>query len=382
MHAFVLFVTMVFLAGCGGKVLDLGNDALATTPRYATPETVRAEADAPRGTPTVIATGQSDVCALAVDATRVYWSTTGYYYEASPEEAFVRSCEKDNCAATVVTYASAQATSCRIAVDSARVYWPVEEHSPEGLRAIVACPIAGCSHGPEIVAQSGEVVDIAVDETSLYWIGASNQLFKCSLSDCRNSQIPLAPLEHNPSGVFEPGRLGVGSTHIYWVEGDASGSIMMIPKDGSLPARALVTDLHFPKSLAMTETTIFWREYFSVGEIRSCALPDCAGGPSLVASRQAYSNLLGVEKGSAYWFKVVGQSWTSAPGVPTELFECSEKGCGSSPDLLLTDWKNPSAIAVDRTHVYWTSYGEPREPRSCCSDAFHDGTVQRLLRRK
>ena len=95
MNEWIASIVAVLASACGGRVLDLGHDP--SPGRYATPETIRAEANAAPGV------------AKNTD-------------EALRERGVIRSCEPNDCAATLITHASEQSYAS-IAVAGGKIYW-------------------------------------------------------------------------------------------------------------------------------------------------------------------------------------------------------------------------------------------------------------------
>ena len=380
-------MAVMLASACGEPVLDVGHDPVPG--RYATPETIRAEAHAAPGVATVIASRQFSIRSMALDEKRLYWLLEGVgdtqnSDEALRERGVIRSCEPNNCAATVVTHATDQINTSGIVVGGGKIYWSVQNGS--GMSTIFACSVGASGEQPEFIVQVPSAGEIAVDGTSLFWLGGVFDLVRCSLSDCPNTLVTLAKV--GTLSEFDPftwGRLVLGPSEIYWIEGppDAKnpGAIMTMPKDGSLPPRVLVTGLHAPLRVAATATDIAWIEYYSLGEIRSCSLLDCPNGPTTIAIRQPYVNLLAAEGAGVYWFGRRGYRWEDDLEVaPADLFECPRGGCGDASQAVLTvETKVPRQTAVDRTHVYWISRGDVLDG-SPPNRGPYEGSIKRIRR--
>jgi hypothetical protein len=333
--------------------------------------------------PTVIAARQYGCAALALDETRVYWSTQRPDPSAAdtPEESdVVRSCEKNNCAATVVTYATSQPYVRDLVVDRTRVYWiglPVHPSNS----CIVACPIRGCDGPPTVIVQDVEAMGLVVDDLHVYWLSPGAGLLRCSLQGCQGPPMLVAATEV-PYRTEGPGSISVDNTDVYWITRDPHpselGSLMAVPKDGSLPPRAMVAGVHLPRQLAIGDGTIFWTEESMGGTVQSCPLTGCASEPVLIASQQAYPQSLAVGRESAYWLTSLDLGPLSffAGGWRGQLVECAITGCGASPSVLATEEGGPRAVAVDATHVYWTTHSEHTS-----SAGGFDGAVKRMRRR-
>jgi hypothetical protein len=373
-------VAAVLLGSCGGPVLDLGQntppDAGQPT-RYATDGT-----DVGGGIPTIIATSQYGCAALALDETRVYWSTYGPGASdpaIAAESGVVRSCEKNNCAATVVTYAKGPSHVRHLVVDKTRVYWigwPIDVDRS----SIVACSVRGCDGPPTIIAADVRTDRFAIDDRYVYWLHTDAGLLRCPLQGCPVAPTLIASIEV-PNGTDGPWSLVVDATYVYWITRasngtSALGSLMAVPKDGSLPPRAVVADVHRPQELSAHRGSLVWTEATTVGNVRSCPLPDCAGGPFLLASRQQYAQSLAIGSEAAYWLASLDGVSLELGGSAGQLVECPIAGCGADPVVLATEQGSPRAVAVDATHVYWTTFGKRGIPT-----ADFNGAVKRIRRR-
>ncbi|HMI87821.1 MAG TPA: hypothetical protein VK550_27250 [Polyangiaceae bacterium] len=374
MRAAVVSVIGVWVcaSGCGGKTLDLGHDT-NEGPGYATPDTIAREVDAAPGTPTVIASHQYGAFNIAVDDTRVYWTTSGSPPPGRPdlakESCLVRSCMKDNCADTVVTYASGGAMPGALRVNRTYVYW----HSSTDLlgpQQILACPLDGCIGAPTTIVESGAGA-FAVDDAHIYWQSGGATLMQCSFDGCAGAPTMM---------TFQSGRgsaLELDATDIFWIEGasTASGAIMALPKDKSAPARTFVSKLRGPYSLTVDSGSVYWVEPDAQGSevtLKRCPTTGCSGDPSIVASQQQYARSLHVQGDYADWFTADLPPLYPSNAVGT-LRQCPITGCGAEPRIVADDQRSIVWTAIDATHVYWTISDQRPD--------YIDGAVRRIRRR-
>lgn len=389
----IVSVVAFSLAGCGIETLDVGSDGVPG--RFATRETIRGEASAAPGIATVIASRQYAVQAIAADETRLYWSLIGVGNTDSRDEALrewgvVRGCDPENCAETLVDYANHEfrgtplgSSTVPLLVSSGMLYWTRD--SVSGLSpAVVRCPVTGCGGSPEVILEE-RLRSIAVDEGSMFWTGGSSGLFRCNLSDCAGTRTLLAVPEVTWSELNYTRNVHLDATNVYWTEGgdnaDTPGILRKMPKDGSEPPSTMISDLHRPAFLFATPPRIDWVEHFSVGEVRSCALPDCEGGALTLATEQPYAALLAADASDAFWFTRRGRVWNEPRNTsPADLYQCAATGCSDGgPTLLSTDPKLPSGIAVTRTHVYWFNRGTAFDPSQLTQK---EGAILRIRRKK
>jgi len=325
-----------------------------------------------------MATHQFNAAALVIDEARIYWTSTLNPLAGVNAKGVLRSCQKNNCAATLVTYPWSGFR--QLVVDATRVYWVKwsgEYSSTTRNGGVVACPISGCIGSPEVVAAMADE-EFVVDTPTIYWL-TDDKVWKCTMGDCERTLGFLAWLEHRQPASDTLGRLTASSRDLYWLEGDAStGSIMTMPKDGSLPARALVTGRPKPRSLTISADRLYWVEQLSDAEfeIRSCPLMDCTGDPTVVASAQPFILTLAADDDRAAYWATMADGPSNAATPPTR-FMAAPLGGGAVPSLLRVELDGLSQWALDATHLYWASYGALAQSPS---GPYQDGAVRRIRR--
>ncbi len=115
------------------------------------------------GTPFVLATGQVDAYAIAVDETNVYWTTTGDGSTDSPTGTVMRT-PKDGGDITAV--AERQAGPLAIVTDATYLYWVASQ----GRSVFRMAKSDGAR--PELIngGKGKWPIDIAVDDEAVYWV--------------------------------------------------------------------------------------------------------------------------------------------------------------------------------------------------------------------
>jgi hypothetical protein len=164
------------------------------------------------GNPTVIASGLDSPLGLAVDSNNLYW--TNFSSSGS-----VMQCAKGGPCSTPTTLASAQGSPYGITVDSENVYW-----ANQGGDSVMSCAIGGCGENPLTLAsgQSGATL-VAVDSTDIYWTDAfAGTVMRCSLPGC-GSMTTIA------SGQQSAFSIALDATRVYWGN-QGGGQVMGVAK--------------------------------------------------------------------------------------------------------------------------------------------------------
>ncbi|HMI87820.1 MAG TPA: hypothetical protein VK550_27245 [Polyangiaceae bacterium] len=354
-------------AACGGKVLDLGHDTGA--PAYATRETIVSERDAGPGVPTIMASNQYGASAIAIDETRVYWAEAGVNPQQRTENGVVRSCAKEDCASTLITYAIEQLSVNMMVVNDTHVFWNTAPINNLTRSSIVACPLAGCNGQPIGIVPGPNALRFAVDESFIYVLTYGGPMMgavvRCPIRGCQGTPTVLANLSHVPDELSWSA-FAIDAMHVFWIEGQdsstTSGTIMMVPKDGSAGPQALAEGGHLVNSLAVDHGKMYWAEGYTKSTVKTCELPNCGQTVTTLAASQPYPYFVNVNGDRAYWFALTGGSLSSllsSSGLVTltgQIVECPLAG-GSSPlTLLASDQTSPSGLASDATHIYWTTF--------------------------
>lgn len=198
--------------------------------------------------------------AVAVDATRAYWSD-------SVNDGNVMRCEIADCAATTLRLVNVGGLSqpMALALDATNVSWI------DAYGTVATCPKTGCGT-PTILAQQtgGSPLGLASDGTTLYWAGA-NGILACETAGCAKTPRLVV------AGQILAFDIGVDDTSVYWTE--PAGNVSRCLKGGCPSASTIALDQASPRKLTIETRT-------STGRTKGTAL-SCDAGSRLAPRRRS-----------------------------------------------------------------------------------------------
>jgi len=224
-----------------------------------------------------------------------------------------------------------------IAVNSSAVFWTADDGKVRTL------PVQG---GLQTTLASREVGPngIALDAVNAYWIDyGSGGVVKEPLGGGMRTTLT------SQKGIY----IAVDDANVYWT----NDAVMKVPKAGGLPVTLATGDLTLSKhGVAVNSTDVYWAEfnYACAGTDQPCnpglgrvmRVPVGGGTPSVVASRQSGANSIALDATHVYWTSYNDGTVMKVPlagGTPTTL---------ASGQVAMND------LTADGTSVYWTKYGD------------------------
>ncbi len=240
----------------------------------------------------VVVLDEGPACALAVDGTSVYWTDPG----APPPtgcthppcyDGAVRKVSKDGGAQ--VTLAVGLPQPCAVAVDATNVYWGV-------FYALMKAPVAGGV--PAVVVPWTMAETIAVDSANAYWTNSmANTVMKVALDGgapitIASGQSWVHGLTIDAANVYwaVPGTEPTGYT---------DGWVMKAPIAGGAPTM-LASGQLLPASIAVDTQRVYWTGYGpTAGSLSETTLD--GGMTSVLAANEDYPHQVVVDGASVYW---------------------------------------------------------------------------------
>jgi hypothetical protein len=284
---------------------------------------------------TAIACDQNLPGDIAVDATHVYW-LTGHPFGFLPGHQSagpVGVMKAPKGGGNTVVLAGNELSPTSLVVDATHAYW-----TSGGEDAVKRVPIAG-GNVQLLVNGQKDPISLATDGVSLYWI-----------ADGAVRKMPLAG--GNPvtlvSGAPPPVALTVDGGQVYYATNDGAAignsTILSVPAAGGNPT-VLAAGQTNTAELVVQGGYVYWTNRGNGGvpngPTGSVARVPTAGGVAQTLS--GGPTLIGggitVDGSNAYW--AVGNVLWMPIGGGSFTFLAKSQG-------------DPSGIAADATHVYWT----------------------------
>lgn len=250
----------------------------------------------------------------------------------------------------VEVLASGFINAYHLAVDSTSVYWTETVDGQDANQGRTEVWKVGLAGGPatRIFQETGQpnyvaAWSIAVDTSAVYWTD-SNQ---------RAQSLRRVGLVGGPAEVLAtapdryPNALALDGTTVFFTDaahGPEGGAVRALSMGGG--GWDLATGLTEPWAIAVSETYVYWTDTWD-GVIRRA--PKGGGGPVEIAAgvSTAYQDGNGVMAvdGTGVYF-IGGGEWAE---------EIRRVGLGGGAVTMLASAPGAVALALDATHVYWTS---------------------------
>ncbi len=265
----------------------------------------------------IVASGQSGVTNLALDATHVYW--TNFDGDQVMRQA--------KAGGEVETIASGQDGAHGIAVDATHVYWTNVVGDQVMRRAVAGGEVETIASG-----QDG-AHGIALDATHVYWTNReADTVARRALSG--------GSVEIMASGQSRPQGMAVDGTHIYWANGDAD-TVVRVAQTGGEP-QTIETAQGGAESVALDDTHVYWTNSVDDQVVRRAK---AGGDTEILASAEGGAQNIAVDATHVYW-----TNQTDDQVVRRAKF-------GGDTEILVSRQEGALGVAVDATHIYWTSNG-------------------------
>lgn len=265
---------------------------------------------------TKVASSLDSPVELAVDANNVYFGDYGGLQKVPKSGG------------TIVQLAVDSGDFGDIVVDATRVYWT--DQDPAFVRSV---PIAGGSTQTHATGTKFQLNGLYVSPTTLYWAtGFGGSIESISLSG--GAPVNLA------SGESYTSRVSLVGTTLVWTQTISSGAVWKLDLATSGATPQVLASGSQPSALATANGSVF---YSANGNIMKV---DLAGGAPVPLA--AANNVLEIVTDglNVYW---LSDPQTQLTGkivrVPVD---------GGPTFTIAHTLYNPSRIAMDETHVYWT----------------------------
>jgi hypothetical protein len=347
------FALPLLTLACGNKPVELdANSAIIGSPD-----------------PAVLGSVREQVETLTVDEQRLYW--IGGTDTSNPGlSGKLHSCDKQQCATSLVTYsddatdpygeASAQAG---IDVRGGEVYW--FGNDLQGQLNLNASQIADPSQR-RTLARHVYSVSSVIDGDQLFFTDIA-QIYAVPLNADDVTPRVVSALPDGQARI-----LAVHGDYVYFVGNrNMTVAVQRTLKDGTGTVEVLADneqvntftndytgEYRTPPppalGLAVDDSYVYWSENVLVGSIVRCPLSGCSGAPEVVATPVRVPAGLWLD-GSSLYFQHESDAYQYA------VSRCTLGDCGA-PSLLASGINTQNAFAVDDQYLYAATNGPVLDP--------------------
>jgi hypothetical protein len=342
---------------CCALALSCGNRSV----ELSTPPRLEASTE-----PTTLGSINEHVEALAVDDQRLYWegAYAGPDYGAVSTGVALHSCEKDQCAESLVTYDSSRVdTTWGFGLHEGEIYWIRHNLLTNGDSwDIVSCAAAACDGAPRVVytTQAGFYDPLTYGSDAIYFGDANSRAI---------DRLPYAggdtQLVTTASGTIVS--LVVNDGYVYSLESSVDNqalTLRRIRSDGSTPFETVATEVEILTTTAVgfadyvnltfDAAYVYWTSNTLTGSLERCPLAGCVSAPEVIASPIRSPTAPRVDGGQEYF-----QYYDIALG--NSLARCTLPRCQLSAPIAsgLDDW---DVVAIDDRYVYTATTDQMPSP--------------------
>ena len=313
---------------------------------------------------TLLADGQSNPNAIAVDQSNVYWFNLGVSDNLGGKSVTpytggqLMKCSKSGCGQAPTVLASNRVQSVGalgplgigpmgLATDSVNVYWGDLTSSmpaaPYG--GLFKCSVDGCNDNPLAIGSYGDEA-LAVHGTNIYWTMLEALVNTCPISGCGSAPTALWSAGNMPMATG----IAVDSSGVYWAT-VGPVQIMKCPASGcgNAPTVLMVGTRDWNAvniyNLAVDDNFVYVTNTNANGLVLACAKTGCADQPLVLVSGASAPSAIATDGVNVYWIEQV------------VVRRCAVGGCNNTPTTIWSGVTTLNAIALDDDNVYWTDTG-------------------------
>lgn len=298
----------------------------------------------------VLAADEDSPTTIAIDATDVYWNTSGA----------IRRVPKTGGPVTTV-YASVP--GYELAVDDGYVFW--FQGSATAFKDLVRAPKGGGGDRTTIATLTESGGGLVIDADAVYWIQSDGPNAVLMRLPKAGGVAPTPLVSQLAIGGLALGALAVDDGYVYWNRG-ASGTVQRIAKTGGA-VQDVVSGGYAVGTAVPDATDVYYVGYHSgllPGDVKRAPKN---GGPSTVLAT-GLNPVRHLALASDAVYVLVSFESPAEPGYVAKVLKSQT---GGDALKLVTDTTRAHALAVDAQYVFWTETG---------ADGARDGQIRRIAR--
>jgi hypothetical protein len=242
-----------------------------------------------------------------------------------------------------------QESAVKIVVDDTRVYW--DGASSTGDIAFVrSCLKTDCRSTvttydsiPDSICPSGGNYPLAAAGAMVAWSTCDNvepwatSIWACPATGCVGAPRMIA-------SPVSPTSMAMDESHIYWTS-DADTAVFRIPLSGAEKPQAIALNESGPGQIALSGSHVYWIERWRETNATIKRIAKQGGETAVtLATGQNQPYALSIDSEFVYWATSVAAG---------SILRCPLSGCPADPTVVVARQNFPRALAVDGKSVFW-----------------------------